>query len=74
MNVSDFKFWHHYACACVLARPTTVTLLNNYWRKRGAHLAKVNMTDTEKKGDAPVLIAVDDGLVTQWVNLKLYGA
>ena len=31
-------------------------------------MVKINMTDTEKKRDAPVLIAVDDVLVTQWVK------
>ena len=31
-------------------------------------MVKINMTDTEKKRDAPVLIAVDDVSVTQWVK------
>ena len=36
-------------------------------RKRTS-LVKINMADTEKKRDAPVLIAVDDVSVTQWVK------
>ena len=65
MNGSHFR--HHCACACVLARPTIVTLLT---RESGARLVKINMTDTEKKRDALVLIAVDDVLVTLWVKLS----
>ena len=34
----------------MLARPTTVTLLT---RESGGRLVKINMTDTEKKRDAP---------------------
>ena len=33
-------------------------------------MVKINMTDTEKKRDALVLIAVDDVLMTQWVKLS----
>ena len=35
-------------------------------------MVKINMPDTAKKRDAPVLIAVDDVSVTEWV--KLYEA
>ena len=53
----------------MLARLITVSLLPEQSEGR---LVKINMTDTEKKRDALVLIAVDDVSVTQW--LKSYEA
>ena len=64
LNVSDFGPNTVLVCLCCPVHHSKLTSR----KEQEVRSVRINMTDTEKKRDAPVLIAVDHVSVTQWVK------